>query len=55
MIRYPIIFFATWILVAYTLSTVDVTYEWCEKIGMVSAAIVTHFEIKWQRFIKRHS
>ncbi|QZE58953.1 hypothetical protein MPK64_gp050 [Erwinia phage pEa_SNUABM_16] len=52
MVRYPIIFFATWILVAYSLSTVDVSVEWCEKIGMVCAALVTHFEMKWQRFIK---
>ncbi|QZE57929.1 hypothetical protein MPK70_gp053 [Erwinia phage pEa_SNUABM_33] len=55
MIRYPIIFLATWILVAYSLSTMDVTYEWCEKIGIVCAALVTHFEIKWQRFIKGQS
>ncbi|QZE59963.1 hypothetical protein pEaSNUABM35_00046 [Erwinia phage pEa_SNUABM_35] len=52
MIRYSLIFFATWMLVAYSLSTLDVSTEWCEKIGMVSAALVTHFEIKWQRFIK---
>ncbi|QZE56251.1 hypothetical protein MPK67_gp054 [Erwinia phage pEa_SNUABM_32] len=52
MIRYPIIFFATWILVAYSLSTVEVSPEWCERIGIVCAAVFTHFEMKWQRFIK---
>ncbi|AWY08329.1 hypothetical protein HOT49_gp049 [Erwinia phage vB_EamM_Alexandra] len=52
MIRYLIVFFATWILVAYSLSTLDVPSEWCDRLALVSAAFVTHFEMKWQRFIK---
>ncbi|EBY9527496.1 hypothetical protein D5P86_00760 [Salmonella enterica subsp. enterica serovar Infantis] len=53
MIRYLIVFFATWFVVSYSLQTLTVSAENSNSIGLILASLCTLYEIHYQRKIRK--